>query len=330
MVLTSSTRSAVDVLDNIAPTSIPSPYIGRFAPSPTGPLHFGSLLAALASYLDARHHHGKWLIRIEDLDPPREIPSAKQNILAALDAHQLFSDEPIVYQSERYDLYQSALDWLIENHKVFPCTCSRTQLKSSHGIHLGNCHSLSNKKNNEKNNENNLQGCAWRFDCQSEKLGEKISFNDTLQGLFTQSLFQDVGDFVIKRKDQLWAYQLAMVVDDFQQGITHVVRGIDLIDSTLKQNMLQNSLHYPIPTYSHIPIACADNGQKLSKQNKAPALDIDTPKDNLWLALLWLKQNPPVSLRTSSIEEILTWGTEHWQPLQLKNIQSQLLPSSQS
>lgn len=320
MVLRSSARSAVDVFDNCAPTSLSSSYIGRFAPSPTGPLHFGSLLAALASYLDARHHHGKWLIRIEDIDPPRETPSAKDHIIQALNAHQLFSDEPIVYQSQRSHLYQSALDQLIEHNQAFPCTCSRTQLKNSHGIHLGHCQSSSGTEN--------FHDCAWRFDCQTTKSGSLVSFNDSLQGQFTQSLLQNIGDFVIRRKDQLWAYQLAVVVDDFQQGITHIVRGIDLIDSTLKQNMLQKALRYPVPMYSHIPIVCADNGQKLSKQNKAPALNIDTPKDNLWQALLWLKQNPPTSLRTASIDEILAWGTQHWQPCNLNNIQNQLLPSS--
>jgi glutamyl-Q tRNA(Asp) synthetase len=318
LVLTSSTRSAVDVFDDNVP-DISSPYIGRFAPSPTGPLHFGSLLAALASYLDARHHHGQWLIRIEDIDPPREIPSAKERILEALDAHQLISDKPIVYQSQRQNLYQNALDQLIEHDRVFPCTCSRTQLKSSHGIHFGNCHSqLHDSSMQTKSHE-----FAWRFDCQSITTTQNITIEDKLQGLFSQSLQQDVGDFVIKRKDKLWAYQLAMVVDDYQQKITHVVRGIDLIDSTLKQNMLQRALDYPIPHYSHIPIACANNGQKLSKQNKAPALDLLHPKENLWQALIWLKQNPPQSLRHENMSNILSWAISHWQPLRLKNIQRQ-------
>jgi len=290
------------------------PYIGRFAPSPTGPLHFGSLLAALASYLDARHHNGKWLIRVEDLDPPREVPSAKERILEALDVYQLYSDEPIVYQSQRSDLYQQTLEQLIHQHSVFPCTCSRKQLADRHGIHFGDCHC---------NIADNADSFAWRFNCQSFVDTDQASFHDSLQGTFHQSLQQDIGDFVVKRKDQLWAYQLAMVVDDYLQGITHVVRGIDLIDSTLRQNMLQRALTYPIPHYAHIPVACADNGQKLSKQNLAPALDLENPQANLWRALSWLRQNPPENLRLSSVKEMLDWGIEHWDISVLSDIKSQ-------
>lgn len=292
------------------------PYVGRFAPSPTGPLHFGSLLAALASYLDARSHNGKWLIRIEDLDPPREMPSAKNLILEALDTHHLYSDVPIVYQSQRYDFYQAALNQLIEHDFAFPCSCSRKQLAHVKGVHFGNCYSDISHPNSE---------FAWRFDCQSlvSTEDDRIEFNDALQGSFEQSLQHQIGDFVVKRKDQLWAYQLAMVVDDYLQGVTHVVRGIDLIDSTLRQNMLQRALDYPIPSYSHIPVACADNGQKLSKQNLAPALDLTSPQENLYNALLWLQQSPPASLRSATITDILSWGIEHWQPLKLQGIQSQ-------
>lgn len=295
------------------------PYVGRFAPSPTGPLHFGSLLAALASYLDAHNHGGKWLIRMEDLDPPREMPNAQERILEALDIYQLCSDEPIVYQSQRSDIYQQALDQLIKNNLVFPCTCSRKQLNAVNGIHFGNCNSTTDP---------NVPAFAWRFNCQSptssqSKQGDKVSFQDMLQGEFQQSLQQDIGDFVVKRKDQLWAYQLAMVVDDYHQGVTHVVRGIDLIDSTLRQNILQDALDYPKPSYAHIPVACAENGQKLSKQNLAPALDLSNPTENLWLALSWLRQKPPEKLRTTSVKEMLDWGIAHWDIKVLSNIQSQ-------
>ncbi len=290
------------------------PYIGRFAPSPTGPLHFGSLLAALASYFDARHHSGKWLIRIEDLDPPREMLTAKEQILEALDVYQLYSDEPIVFQSQRYDLYQQSLEQLVSHQAVFPCTCSRKQLANSNGIHFGNCKSQS---------EQSSDLFAWRFDCQYRTHSDLATFKDTLQKDFSQSLQLDIGDFVVKRKDQLWAYQLAMVVDDYLQGITHVVRGIDLIDSTLRQNMLQRALDYPIPHYAHIPVACGDNGQKLSKQNLAPALDLDDPQSNIWRALSWLRQNPPESLRRASVKEMLAWGIEHWNITALSDIKSQ-------
>lgn len=296
------------------------PYIGRFAPSPTGPLHFGSLLAALASYLDAKSHNGKWLIRIEDLDPPREMAHAKQRILEALDAYQLYSDDPVVFQSERSALYQTALDQLISQQRVFACTCSRKQLNAVNGIHFGNCHS--NLTDCHSNLTNSATPFAWRFDCQFAQDAEHAYFNDALQGHFQQSLQHDIGDFVVKRKDLLWAYQLAMVVDDFEQGVTHVVRGIDLIDSTLRQNMLQQALNYPQPKYAHIPVACASNGQKLSKQNLAPALDIQHPAQNIWRALSWLGQKPPKKLQLSSVKELLLWGIEHWQPLNLYGIHS--------
>lgn len=295
------------------------PYIGRFAPSPTGPLHFGSLLAALASYLDAQSHNGKWLIRMEDLDPPREMPNAKERILEALDTYQLFSDEPIIYQSQRSDIYQQVLNQLIKNNLVFPCSCSRKQLNAVNGIHFGNCYSKI---------DSSAPAFAWRFNCQLpsglyQDRTDNIYFKDALQDRFEQSLQKDIGDFVVKRKDHLWAYQLAMVIDDYHQGVTHVVRGIDLIDSTLRQNMLQTALNYTVPNYAHIPVACAENGQKLSKQNLAPALDLTNPSENLWLALSWLGQKPPEILRTASVKEILFWGTTHWDIKVLSNIQSQ-------
>lgn len=289
------------------------PYIGRFAPSPTGPLHFGSLLAALASYLDAKSQSGQWLIRMEDLDPPREMQGAQDLILKALDVYGFHSDQEIIYQSDRSDIYQHALDRLIKAQRVFPCTCSRKQLSANKGIHFGNCCSSASP-------------FAWRFDSQQtdgiDSAGY-ISFDDQLQGTFRQSIEHDIGDFVIKRKELLWAYQLAMVVDDHDQGVTHVVRGIDLIDSTLRQNMLQTTLNYSTPHYAHIPVACAANGQKLSKQNLAPALNLEKPAENLWRALSWLGQKPPESLYKASVKEVLLWGIEHWDIKVLTKIQSQ-------
>jgi glutamyl-Q tRNA(Asp) synthetase len=293
------------------------PYIGRFAPSPTGPLHFGSLLAALASYLDAKYHHGQWLIRMEDLDPPREMSGAKDLILKALDTYGLFSNQEIIYQSQRSDQYQQALDQLVKQHSVFPCTCSRKQLAEFNGVHFGNCQSISHQIDTQ---------FAWRFDSQQSVVSNTtghVSFHDQLQGNFSQSIEQTIGDFVVKRKDQLWAYQLAMVVDDYLQGVSHVVRGIDLIDSTLRQNMLQTALQYPLPKYAHIPVACADNGQKLSKQNLAPALDLHNPEENLWRALSWLRQSPPENLRSASVKELLAWGIDNWNPNPLIGIETQ-------
>jgi len=297
------------------------PYIGRFAPSPTGPLHFGSLLAALASYLDAKSQHGQWLIRMEDLDPPREMSGAQDLILQALDIYGLHSDQPIIYQSNRSDIYQDALDQLIKDQQVFPCSCSRKQLVATKGIHFGHCHSVQFGSKTDT-----ITPFAWRLDSQALAYADQagnISFNDQLQSRFSQSLAHDIGDFVVKRKELLWAYQLAMVVDDHQQGITHIVRGIDLIDSTLRQNMLQQALSYPQPEYAHIPVACADNGQKLSKQNLAPALDLENPAIQIWRALSWLGQEPPENLLKASVKELLAWGIEHWDIKVLSDIQSQ-------
>jgi glutamyl-Q tRNA(Asp) synthetase len=298
------------------------PYVGRFAPSPTGPLHFGSLLAALASYLDAKSSNGQWLIRIEDIDPPREIEGAKKAILEALNIYGLFSDQKIIYQSQRSPLYQKALDQLIQQQSVFPCSCSRKQLANRDSIHFGNCLSLTKELTTT---EEELQ-FAWRFDsrpaAESNARGQ-ASFKDYLQGDFSQSIAHTIGDFVVQRKDRLWAYQLAMVIDDYQQGVTHIVRGIDLIDSTLRQNMLQHALNYSVPQYAHIPIACGDNGQKLSKQNQAPGLDLDNPQDTLCHALSWLRQSPPANLRFASVKEILAWAIAHWQPLKLQDVRSQ-------
>lgn len=305
------------MLNRLSDSTANIPYVGRFAPSPTGPLHFGSLLAALASYLDAKSNHGQWLIRMEDLDPPREMNGAKALIVKALDVHGLLSDQEIIYQSQRSHQYQQALDQLVKQHSVFPCTCSRKQLAAFNGVHFGNCLSRTQDTNTQ---------FSWRFDSQQALTNKQqglVSFHDQLQGDFSQSVTQTIGDFVVKRKDQLWAYQLAMVVDDYLQGITHVVRGIDLIDSTLRQNMLHTALQYPLPKYAHIPVACADNGQKLSKQNLAPALDLNTPQENLWRALSWLRQSPPENLRLTSVKKLLAWGITHWNPNPLIGIKTQ-------
>lgn len=273
-------------------------YIGRFAPSPTGPLHFGSLLAALASYLDARYHHGQWLVRIEDLDPPREDPHAAHQILTILDAYQLHWDGEVRYQSQRSEAYQQVLEQLIHQNKVFPCACSRKQLNGT--LHNGVCQLADHfRLNNDY---------AWRFAIGS---GE-CAFDDQLQGHYCESLERDIGDFVVKRRDGPWSYQLAVVADDADQNITHVVRGIDLIDSTLRQQQLQQALDYPIPQYAHIPVALENNGQKLSKQNLATALQPDDSGNTLWDALLWLKQAPPPELRNQGNATVLQWAIQHW------------------
>ncbi|MDF1762648.1 MAG: tRNA glutamyl-Q(34) synthetase GluQRS [Oleibacter sp.] len=273
-----------------------SPYVGRFAPSPTGPLHFGSLLAALVSYLDARAHQGQWLLRIEDLDPPREDPTATDHILTTLDAFGLHWDGEVSYQSQRTDLYEDALAQLIVNGTAFACTCSRSQLAGK--PHLGHCQSDTTAPH------------AWRFLCPTQAL----TVHDRWQPSHTWTLPEDIGDFVIRRRDGLWSYQLAVVVDDADQGITHVVRGIDLLDSGVRQQLLQHALNLPSPSYAHLPVATELSGQKLSKQNHALALDSHHCRDVLCQALQWLKQGPPADLSTYSVEQILSWAVQHWQP----------------
>lgn len=288
------------------------PYIGRFAPSPTGPLHFGSLLAALASYLDARSQNGQWLVRIEDLDPPREDPNAADQILNILDAYQLYWDGEVRYQSQRNHAYLEILERLKQSGHAFPCGCSRKQLAGQ--LHNGICQLPEHLQQNGD--------YAWRF-CVEQ--GER-SFQDGLQGEYCESLENDIGDFVVKRRDGPWSYQLAVVTDDADQNITHVVRGIDLIDSTIRQQCLQQALGFPIPHYSHIPVAVESNGQKLSKQNLATALQPDESGNTLWDALLWLRQSPPADLRNSGNGAVLKWAITHWQPRALAGIKENPAP----
>lgn len=281
-------------------------YVGRFAPSPTGPLHFGSLLAALASYLDARSHRGTWLVRVEDLDPPRQDPTATDHILSILDAYCLHWDGEVVHQSQRGELYQTALDRLRDNGNAFPCACSRKQLSGR--PHHGLCTAPTGSDH------------AWRFLCSDLGHTSNVTvLEDGLQGAHSYRVTDEIGDFVIRRRDKLWSYQLAVVVDDAAQNVTHVVRGIDLIDSTVRQYLIQNALNLPIPSYSHIPVAVESNGQKLSKQNLALPLRAEHASETIWLALHWLRQSPPVELRTVSASHLLEWATANWQ---IKALQS--------
>lgn len=280
-------------------TSPTAPYTGRFAPSPTGPLHFGSLLAALASFLDARAAGGRWLVRIEDLDPPREDPTAASRILHILDAYGLHWDGDVRYQSRRHEAYQARLQQLQTLGLAFPCQCSRKQLN---GLpHHGDCHCQAS------------HDIAWRFLCPA---GE-YCFNDRLQGHWCESL-DAIGDFVLKRRDGPWSYQLAVVSDDIDQGMTHIVRGIDLIDSTARQALLYQAFGEVLPHYTHIPVALENNGQKLSKQNLALPLTTDDISATLYAALRWLGQQPPATLAGETPAVLLQWAIAHWdlQPLQ--------------
>jgi glutamyl-Q tRNA(Asp) synthetase len=229
-------------------------YRGRFAPSPTGPLHFGSLVAALGSYLDAKAHGGQWLVRIEDVDTPRVVPGAADDILRTLERFGLHWDGPVLYQSSRIAAYEAVLDDLRARRLVFPCGCSRKDVGDRYP---GTCRLGSREIR------------TWRF----RVPGETVAFHDRRLGPQHQNVEEYCGDFVLKRADGLFAYQLAVVVDDAAQGITDVVRGEDLLDSTARQILLQRALGYPEPRYLHLPIATNALGQKLSKQNGATALD---------------------------------------------------------
>jgi glutamyl-Q tRNA(Asp) synthetase len=275
-------------------------YRGRFAPSPTGPLHLGSLIAALASYLDARHHGGTWLLRMEDLDPPREEPGAAKSILHSLQCHGLHWDEQVLFQSTQADAYASGLDALAAAGHLFHCDCTRATLGPD-GACCGRCRPRQDEVSPPRSSRVSVPP------------NYSIHFEDQLQGQQVTPLGLNTPDFVVKRKDGLDAYQLAVVIDDAEQGITHIVRGSDLLDSTPRQIFLQHLLDYPTPRYSHLPVITTAQGQKFSKQNHAPALDNNHATDNLRRALHFLHQPQPPSA-TDSIESILAFAAAHWAP----------------
>ena len=276
----------------------PSRYIGRFAPTPTGPLHSGSLVAALASFLDARSAQGKWLVRIENSDPPREQPGASSEILRALEAHHLYWDDHATYQSQRTAIYKAATNTLLSQQLAYYCRCSRQQLKG-HAIYPGTCRQQLTPASSPT---------AIRVLCNDIN----IDFYDRIQGPQSHPMSREVGDFIIYRKDDLPAYQLATAVVDAEQGITHVMRGCDLLDSTPRQMYLHYLLGMKSPNYAHIPVLAKKDGQKLSKQNLATPLNLKNCKGNLLQALSFLQQTPPSSLKNHNIDEILNWASCHW------------------
>lgn len=288
----------------------PDPYIGRFAPSPSGPLHFGSLLAAVASYLQARAHNGRWLVRIEDIDPPREQAGADRLILDALEAYGFEWDGPISYQSDSAALHQAAVDELLQRKLAYPCQCSRRMLADAPvgplgAIYPGTCRS----------------GCSGNDVAIRVRTDDKpIEFKDGLQGSLMQRLATESGDFVVKRRDGLIAYHLAVVADDHWQGISEVVRGVDLLDSTPRQIHLQRLLGFPTPDYLHIPVAINQDGKKLSKLTGASGISVNAPRPVLVTALAALRQAVSPELHTCALSEIWDWATTRWDPARLTGL----------
>jgi glutamyl-Q tRNA(Asp) synthetase len=259
------------------------PYVGRFAPSPTGPLHAGSLVAALASWLDARAHGGQWLVRIEDVDTPRCITGADQLILQQLATCGLVPNAPVMWQSQRSDAYQAALDTLTAKGWAYPCGCSRKEIEDAQAL-MGNTrerHTAAVYPGTCRDGLNGKAARAYRLNVQRVidelQLATPLTWQDRLLDSQQQDVAKEVGDFVLRRADGLWAYQLAVVVDDAAQGITHIVRGADLTDNTARQILLQSALGLPTPSYMHTPLVLGKNGEKLSKQNGAKALDLSNP-----------------------------------------------------
>jgi glutamyl-Q tRNA(Asp) synthetase len=303
----------------------PVRYRGRFAPSPSGPLHFGSLVAAIGSFLEARTRGGEWLVRIEDLDPPRCRPGAADDILRSLERLKLTWDGQVMRQGTRTGAYGVAFERLRSGGWLLPCRCSRAQLAAlpenrARGpgeelAHPGRCVPGSRRA---------ATAPAWRF--RAPDLD--IAFVDRVQGPQSQNLARCGGDFVVRRRDGLFAYQLAVVVDDAAQGITDVVRGADLLDSTARQILLLQALQLPRPTYMHLPLAVDASGVKLSKSGDAPAVLHAAPAAPIVAALEFLRQDPPAGLRRAALDEVWAWALEHWQPSRLCGMRSGAAPAA--
>ncbi|MEM9384605.1 MAG: tRNA glutamyl-Q(34) synthetase GluQRS [Pseudomonadota bacterium] len=291
-------------------------YVGRFAPSPTGALHFGSLAAALASFLDARAAGGRWLLRIEDIDPPRERRGSADAIRRSLERLGLHWDGEVTFQSARSSHYWKALRRLQTAGALFACECSRTQIaqaatrQTSEGpLYPGTCRGRALHPLDDRISGPAI-GIAWRL-C-ADASPTPIAFTDRIQGFHRADPVRDLGDFVVRRRDGLFAYQLAVAIDDQAQGITDVVRGVDLLPSTFRQLLLLRQLGAAMPTYAHIPIAIDAQAHKLSKQDGATSIDVAPEAPLLFRALQFLQQEPPSELRRTSVQQVLTWAIAHW------------------
>ena len=276
-----------------------SRYVGRFAPTPSGYLHFGSLVAAVASYLDARAVGGKWLVRMEDLDPPREMPGAQAAILETLERYGFEWDGPVERQSERGDAYAAQVEQWLRSGLAYACTCSRKQLEGTGGIYPGTCRDAQHDWHGDVAIRIRVPELEYRF-------------TDRLQGEFRQHLGREVGDFIIRRRDGLFAYQLAVVLDDAWQGVTDIVRGADLLDNTPRQLYLQELLGIAAPRYLHVPLIIQPDGHKLGKSYRSPPLEADQAAPLLVRALKALGQNPPAELLLATPRDVLAWGIANW------------------
>jgi glutamyl-Q tRNA(Asp) synthetase len=291
-------------------------YRGRFAPSPTGPLHLGSLYSALAGFLQARSSKGQWFVRIDDLDPFRTIPGAADSILRTLECFGLHWDGPTLYQSQRSEAYRHALDLLNEKGLVYPCICTRKALR-------------------REAETNARRASAYPGHCRDKKIGRQqphalriktttrpVCVHDQLQGRIEQNLAEGTGDFIVRRRDRAYAYQLAVVIDDHEQNITEVLRGSDLLDSTPRQVYLQQLLNLPTPDYLHVPVLVDRRGDKLSKQTHAPPVDETDPAETLFYLLHRLNQSPPPELIGAAPSELLEWAITHWDASRLPRLRS--------
>lgn len=281
----------------------PVPKIGRFAPSPTGDLHFGSLVSAVGSYLEAKSASGLWLLRIEDIDPPREVAGSAGRIINDLHRLGLNPDGPVLFQSSRIAAYQYAVDKLLEKGLAYPCACSRKDLPES-GIYAGTCRNGIPPGKSPRS----IRFCVDSGIC---------TFNDNIQGTVSDLPENSAGDFVIRRADGLFAYQLAVVVDDHFQGVTQVVRGADLLDSTTRQICLQKALGYETPDYMHLPVVISGDGKKLSKRLRTDPVIRQEPAAAVKQALQFLGQNPPAGL---SLNDLWQWALENWNSHQVPRV----------
>ncbi len=294
-------------------------YRGRFAPSPTGELHFGSLLAAMASYADARSHNGHWLLRIDDIDQARVVVNSDKHILSTLEHCGFQWDENVTYQSQCLNNYQDTLLKLNRTEQTFACTCSRKQIKEQseqlgikNGVYPGTCR-------NHHKSLTTSQEHAIRL----KTSGDKLSFFDHVQGQYTQNLQKEVGDFIIYRRDKVFSYQLSVVVDDFHSDITHIVRGFDLLDSTPKQIFLQRLLNYPQPDYAHIPLAVNQNDLKLSKLSHAQKVDCNI--STLVLAANFLGQKCPDAKEFDNKDDFWQYLVTYWDINRVPKMEKQMI-----